>query len=200
MALPPKAAYVVRQRATGNHECHWPGCTKQVPPAMWGCKEHWFKLPAALRARVWRAYRPGQEISKTPSREYVAVARDVQEWIADRWVATGTTMRSRVPMPMPDNPPRPMSADEMEYHKARCIVERWFLEMEATGFTEQDAASLARPIAEALRAAEARGIELAAQWHDKRYCETPDAFEMEFHDVSRKAIRSLPLDPPGGEK
>lgn len=48
---------------------------------MWGCRTHWFKLPAALRAKVWRAYRPGQEISKTPSRDYVEVAREVQAWI-----------------------------------------------------------------------------------------------------------------------
>lgn len=70
-----------RKGASGHH-CHWPGCDKPVPPAMWGCKAHWFKLPQALRNKVWRAYRPGQEISKTPSAEYVAVAREVQAWIA----------------------------------------------------------------------------------------------------------------------
>lgn len=80
--LPPKAAYVVRQRQTRKHACHWPGCEKQVPPAMWGCKEHWFKLPPMLRARIWRAYQIGQERDRTPSREYVEVAREVREWIA----------------------------------------------------------------------------------------------------------------------
>lgn len=48
---------------------------------MWGCKEHWYALPAELRAKIWRTYRPGQEKSMTPSREYVAAAREVQEWI-----------------------------------------------------------------------------------------------------------------------
>lgn len=37
----------------------------------------------------------------------------------------------------------------------------------------------------------AEAFEEAARWHDQRYRDTPDAFEMEFHDVSRKAIRSL---------
>lgn len=79
-----KAAYV-RSEATkgaGNHHCHWTGCTKKVPPAMWGCKTHWFKLPARLRARVWTTYRPGQEVTKDPSAEYLTVAREVQDWIA----------------------------------------------------------------------------------------------------------------------
>jgi len=31
-----KADYVRSQGQTRNHHCHWPGCDKQVPPAMWG--------------------------------------------------------------------------------------------------------------------------------------------------------------------
>jgi hypothetical protein len=50
---------------------------------MWGCKAHWFKLPQALRNRVWATYRPGQEITKTPSEAYLKVAREVQDWIRD---------------------------------------------------------------------------------------------------------------------
>lgn len=64
-----------------EHTCHWPGCGKPVPPKMWGCKMHWFKLPARLRADIWRTYVPGQEITKTPSADYIAVAQRVQEWI-----------------------------------------------------------------------------------------------------------------------
>jgi hypothetical protein len=79
-----KAEYVRSEarKGAGDHHCHWPGCNRVVPPAMWGCKQHWFRLPAALRAKVWATYRPGQEISKTPSRSYIAVAREVQAWIA----------------------------------------------------------------------------------------------------------------------
>jgi hypothetical protein len=51
---------------------------------MWGCKAHWFKLPAQLRNRIWATYVPGQEITKTPSAEYLTVAREVQDWIKDQ--------------------------------------------------------------------------------------------------------------------
>ena len=57
-----KANYVRSQTQTRDHICHWPGCNKQVPPAMWGCKAHWFKLPLPLRNAIWAAYVPGQEI------------------------------------------------------------------------------------------------------------------------------------------
>jgi hypothetical protein len=77
-----KADYVRKQHQTRRHTCHWPGCKKQVPPAMWGCKAHWFKLPMHLRDAIWAAYVPGQEIRMDPSHEYLAVAQTVQDWIA----------------------------------------------------------------------------------------------------------------------
>ena len=77
-----KAEYVRRQPQTRQHHCHWTGCDKQVPPAMWGCKPHWFALPATLRARIWATYAPGQEISMTPSSAYLEAAAAVQAWIA----------------------------------------------------------------------------------------------------------------------
>ena len=76
-----KATYVKSQRQTRNHECHWPGCDKQVPPAMWGCKAHWFKLPKTLRDEIWRTFKPGQEVTLTPSQEYLDVANRGQTWI-----------------------------------------------------------------------------------------------------------------------
>lgn len=76
-----KVAYVKAQPVTGKHTCHYPGCNLQVPPAMWGCKKHWFKLPANLKFKIWTTYNPGQEISKTPSKEYIEVAKEVQDWI-----------------------------------------------------------------------------------------------------------------------
>lgn len=78
-----KADYV-RERLhapPGKHHCHWPGCDKLVPAAVWGCRPHWYKLPIGLRNKVWAAFRPGQEETKTPSRRYVEVAREVQDWI-----------------------------------------------------------------------------------------------------------------------
>jgi hypothetical protein len=76
-----KADYVRAQPQTRAHECHWPGCGKQVPPAMWGCKTHWFRLPAALRARIWKTYQPGQEQTMDVSAEYLEAADAVQAWI-----------------------------------------------------------------------------------------------------------------------
>lgn len=69
--------------ANGKHECHWPGCGKEVPPAMWGCKGHWFTLPKAVRDKIWAAYRRGQEITKSVSPEYMAVALEAQAWIRE---------------------------------------------------------------------------------------------------------------------
>lgn len=71
-----------------QHHCHWPGCDAIVPPAMWGCRTHWFRLPMKLRNAIWFAYKPGQEITKTPSKEYVKAARAVLEWIYDRYPET----------------------------------------------------------------------------------------------------------------
>lgn len=66
-----------------SHTCRWPTYRKPVPPAMWGCKEHWFKLPARLRKRILATYRPGQEISKDPSGAYREAAMDAQLWIKE---------------------------------------------------------------------------------------------------------------------
>jgi hypothetical protein len=77
-----KVEYVLAQPQTRQHHCHWPGCNNQVPPARWGCRVHWYKLPKCLQRRIWKAYRPGQEKDLTPSAEYIAVAREVQTWIA----------------------------------------------------------------------------------------------------------------------
>lgn len=83
-----KADYVKSQGQTRKHHCHWPGCDKQVPPAMWGCKAHWFKLPRGLRNKIWATYQPGQEVDGTPSERYLKVAREVQEWIAEQEAPT----------------------------------------------------------------------------------------------------------------
>lgn len=72
-----------------NHKCHWPGCDKACPPAMWGCKSHWFALPKRLRDEIWRTYRRGQETRKDPSPEYIAAAKAVQHWIGEYRTSCG---------------------------------------------------------------------------------------------------------------
>lgn len=79
---PAKVRHVLAAVQTRRHECHWPRCHEQVPPALWGCRRHWWMLPRELRVRIWSHYRRGQE-DGLPSREYVEAARAVQAWIAE---------------------------------------------------------------------------------------------------------------------
>lgn len=79
----PKAEHVLAAGQTREHKCHWPTCSKQVPPAMWGCRRHWFMLPAPIRNAIWRAYVPGQENTMTPSAAYLEAAEAAQRWIRE---------------------------------------------------------------------------------------------------------------------
>lgn len=87
-AISEKVSYVKAQGQTREHHCHWPGCTRQVPPAVWGCKPHWYALPRELRDWIWRTYKPGQEVRGTPSTSYLAAARAAQDWIKANAQAT----------------------------------------------------------------------------------------------------------------
>ena len=84
-AIGEKVAYILGARQTRSHECHWPGCVNQVPPAMFMCRSHWFSLPKPLRQRIWAAYRRGQEETMDPSAEYIAAAHAAQDWIAETY-------------------------------------------------------------------------------------------------------------------
>lgn len=76
----------------GSHHCHWPGCGKRTPAAVWGCVKHWKMLPREIQRRIWNSFRPGQEETKTPSRAYVEAAREAQEWIAKNYPPTPTLL------------------------------------------------------------------------------------------------------------
>lgn len=80
-----KVDYVRRemQQPAGDHHCHWPGCPKKVPAALWGCREHWRLLPRRIRNWIWNTYIPGQEIKKSPTKAYLQAAKAAQEWIND---------------------------------------------------------------------------------------------------------------------
>lgn len=58
------------------HHCHAHKCEESVPIHRFVCVNHWFRLPRQLQAAVYREYRKGQEITKTPSARYMAV----QQW------------------------------------------------------------------------------------------------------------------------
>lgn len=111
-----KRAYVKNQGQTREHHCHWPGCRAQVPPAVWGCKPHWFALPKDLRDLIWKTYEPGQEVDLSPSAEYLEAAEKVQAWIRAQ-TARPTPLTSVAPSSVLDalGPiPRPLITIDFE--------------------------------------------------------------------------------------
>lgn len=84
-----KVEHVKSAGQTRDHTCHWPYCTKQVPPAMWGCSKHWYKLPPKMRNMIWATYRINQEVDGTPSTSYLKVTDLAQKWIRDNWSTMG---------------------------------------------------------------------------------------------------------------
>lgn len=65
-----------------DSKCRWPGCSKVVPPAMWGCYTHWAMLPKEIADRLWKTYNPQQKSSWLPSPEYIEALEEAQAWIA----------------------------------------------------------------------------------------------------------------------
>ena len=65
-----------------QHLCHARGCRVAVPPKLLMCLRHWRMVPKALQAEVWRTYRPGQEIDKDPSAEYMVAQRAAIDAVA----------------------------------------------------------------------------------------------------------------------
>lgn len=61
--------------AAAEHRCHARGCTTPVPPRLLMCARHWRMVPKDLQQRVWAHCRPGQEVTKDPTREYLEVAQ-----------------------------------------------------------------------------------------------------------------------------
>lgn len=56
------------------HLCHALGCQVAVPPKLLMCRRHWFMVPRELQRGVWAEYRPGQEVDKNPTSEYLLAA------------------------------------------------------------------------------------------------------------------------------
>lgn len=57
-----------------SHLCHAIGCYAPIPPKLLMCMHHWRLVPRDLQDAVWEYYRPGQEITKDPSPEYLLAA------------------------------------------------------------------------------------------------------------------------------
>jgi hypothetical protein len=67
-----------------SHTCHADQCRATVPPRLLMCRRHWYMVPKPLRDAVWAEYRPGQEIDKRPTREYLDIAHAAIEAVAER--------------------------------------------------------------------------------------------------------------------
>ena len=65
------------------HFCLWPGCPSEVADHFWGCRQHWFSLPAKIRNEISRTYQPGQcwEGDVEPSTGWLEAAAAAHDWI-----------------------------------------------------------------------------------------------------------------------
>lgn len=82
-----------------SHTCHARDCTKNVPPRMLMCAPHWRKVPSDLQDAVWATYVPGQEITKTPTREYLIAAKNAINAVAEKeGKPVLPTLRQRCPV------------------------------------------------------------------------------------------------------
>lgn len=66
-----------------EHTCHARGCISVVPPKLFMCRAHWYALPKEHRDAIWATYRRGQEVTKTPSDDYLRAARAAIQYLAE---------------------------------------------------------------------------------------------------------------------
>jgi hypothetical protein len=59
-----------------KHLCHAEGCPVEVAPKMLMCFKHWKMVRPAIQAKIWKEYRPGQEIDKRPTAQYLEVMEE----------------------------------------------------------------------------------------------------------------------------
>ncbi|WP_197502693.1 MULTISPECIES: hypothetical protein [unclassified Mycobacterium] len=66
------------------HVCHARGCTTEIEPRLFMCPDHWKQVPPALRESINSTYRPGQEVDKQPSSQYLALASAAIDAVAHK--------------------------------------------------------------------------------------------------------------------
>jgi len=75
-----------------THTCHATGCNKAVPPKHLMCGPHWRMVPQAQKNEIWRYYRPGQEVDKKPSPDYLHVMKATIDLVARLEGAQGSLL------------------------------------------------------------------------------------------------------------
>lgn len=96
----PAAVNPTPAPAAVPHVCHARGCTTEIEPRLFMCPEHWQQVPPALRESIDSTYRPGQEVDKQPSSEYLAFAAAAIDAVAHK--------ESRQRRPGPRAPSKPV--------------------------------------------------------------------------------------------
>jgi hypothetical protein len=66
-----------------EHLCRAMKCKRNVHPRYLMCPQHWRMVPRALQQAVWATYVRGQEVTKTPTREYLRAAHRAILAVAD---------------------------------------------------------------------------------------------------------------------
>lgn len=89
---------------TNKHTCHAKGCPKNIPPKLLMCLRHWRMVPRELQRAVWATYRPGQEVDKRPSEDYLKAARAAIDAVAAKETAQTAISRKHEPRIMNDTP------------------------------------------------------------------------------------------------
>lgn len=81
-----------------EHTCHAQNCERAVPPKLLMCGNHWRMVPHGLQRAVWATYRPGQEIDKCPSADYLKAARAAIEAVAAKESALAMPVQAELPL------------------------------------------------------------------------------------------------------
>lgn len=79
-----RLARLPRGGGGGGHTCHAEDCNVPVPPKLLMCLKHWRRVPRTIQREIWRHYRPGQEVDKRPTPEYLAVMKRAIDAVAGR--------------------------------------------------------------------------------------------------------------------
>jgi hypothetical protein len=67
-----------------KHTCHAVGCAVEVEPRLLMCLRHWRMVPRVCARRIRETYRPGQEVTKNPSAEYLVAQKEAVAAVAAR--------------------------------------------------------------------------------------------------------------------
>ena len=64
-------------------ECVADDCKIRIPRRLLMCPKHWRKVPRPIQQRIYMFYRPGQEIDKNYSDDYIIAVMDAIQAVRD---------------------------------------------------------------------------------------------------------------------